>query len=42
MDGLGIETRWWSEVFRTRLDLLWGPLVPRVPGFFIGRQAAEV
>jgi len=25
LDGLGIESRWGGEIFRTRPDRLWGP-----------------
>jgi hypothetical protein len=41
LDGLGIETRWWGEVFRTRPGLPSSPLVLRVAGLFLVRQAAE-
>ena len=36
LDGLEIEIRWWGEVFRTRPDLPWGPLLLRVPDGFGG------
>ena len=25
LDGPGIESRWWGEIFRTRPDSTWGP-----------------
>ena len=26
LNGPGIQSRWWGEIFRTRPDLPWGPL----------------
>ena len=42
LDGPGIESRWGSEVFRTRSDRSWGPLSLLYNGYraFPGGEAA--